>query len=64
MLPDGTGKLWLGTRQGLNLFDPKTGKSKVYVHDPQDPDTITSNWIADLVIDQSGLFVDWYPTWS
>ncbi|WP_082491196.1 two-component regulator propeller domain-containing protein [Duganella sp. Leaf126] len=49
--PEGDGLLWLGTGAGLNLYDPKTGRSKVWRRDPArrgglSDDQVTALWRA------------------
>jgi len=45
---DGDGRLWLGTGAGLNLYDPKTGRSKVWRHDPARPDSLSDDQVTAL----------------
>jgi len=40
---DHEGILWMGTANGLNSFDRKTGKFKRYLHDPKDIRSISTN---------------------
>lgn len=49
---DKDGYIWIGTRDGLNRFD---GYSfKVFRNDPDDPETLGSNWITKLSCDING----------
>lgn len=41
--PDG--KLWIGTRHGLNLFDPESGTFKHYFYKRDDPNSLSNNYI-------------------
>src|SRR6056297_2145118 len=49
---DTYGFLWLGTRDGLNLFDGYD--FKVYQHRPGDTASIGDNFILDITGDRSG----------
>jgi len=42
------GRLWLGTGAGLNLFDPLTGRSKVWRHDPAQADSLSDDQVTAL----------------
>jgi ligand-binding sensor domain-containing protein len=42
---DDSGILWIGTREGLNKFDPVTKKFRRYVHSPDDSSSISHNFI-------------------
>jgi len=46
------GELWIATRMGLNRFDRKTGKVKVYYHDPNNPKSLSSNMILRVFRDR------------
>ena len=52
---DSLGQLWVGTGgngiegSGLNRFDPSTGKFTHYQHDDENPESLGSNNIADIV---------------
>jgi len=54
---DRPGYLWVGTTNGLNLFEKKTGKSTVYYHNEEDHNSITSNIIYSLYKDVGQLYV-------
>ena len=43
---DSKGFLWIGTNSGLNRFDGKN--YKIFKHDPQNPQTISSNYILGI----------------
>lgn len=51
---DGHNGLWLGTRGGLNHFQPDTGLVKQYRHDPNNPDSLPSDIVRSVVVDQQG----------
>ncbi|UCF64439.1 MAG: hypothetical protein JSW33_01020 [bacterium] len=68
---DDTGNLWLGTGhpefppghgEGLNLFERKTGTFKHFKHDPKDKNSLCSNTISSLLIDQTGTL--WIGSWD
>ncbi|WP_340114607.1 hybrid sensor histidine kinase/response regulator transcription factor [Maribellus mangrovi] len=48
--------VWLGTYfNGLLRFDKKTGKIKVYKHDPENDNSVCSDNIISIVEDRSGI---------
>jgi signal transduction histidine kinase/ligand-binding sensor domain-containing protein len=52
ILQDRRGFMWFATRDGLNRYD---GNSfVVYKHDPNDPGSLTSNFLQDLLEDEHG----------
>ncbi|MFL6672390.1 MAG: two-component regulator propeller domain-containing protein [Massilia sp.] len=52
---DGAGKLWLGTNGGLNHYDPATGYTRVYRHDPANPNSLVDIPANAVVRDRRGL---------
>ncbi len=50
---DNSGILWIGTREGLNKFDPVTRKFKRYLHSPVDPVSISHNFIYSAILKDS-----------
>ncbi|MEM6645536.1 MAG: ATP-binding protein [Bacteroidota bacterium] len=50
--PDGT--LWVGTDQGVYRQDPSTRVFTAYRHDPQNPNTLSSNTIWSLAVADDG----------
>ena len=40
--------LWIGTANGLNRYEPKSGKFSHFYHDPDDPNSLTSNQITKI----------------
>ncbi len=58
VVQDSQGFVWIGTEDGLNRFD---GYSfRIYRHDPQDPNSLSSSSIRDLHADDDGLL--WIAT--
>ncbi|MCP4216328.1 MAG: SpoIIE family protein phosphatase [bacterium] len=56
-----SGTLWVGTaRQGLNLFDPETGKARCYQFDPDNPRSLSGNFVPGVLEDESGVL--WVTT--
>ena len=65
MEPDPEGFMWIGTkkafyREGINRFDPVTGKSVLFQNDPDDPGSLSSNAANSAIIDRSGIL--WITT--
>ena len=54
ILADGHGKLWLGSSGGLNLYDPATGESKVWRHNPLRANTISDDQVTSLWREKNG----------
>ena len=58
LLEDAQGRLWIATRLGgLNRYDPSTGKFTHYQHDKNNDQTIASNYVNTLWLDEGGLWV-------
>lgn len=52
------GYLWIGTMtEGLNHFNKASGKCKRYLHDPDNEESITSNNIKTLLVDDNILWI-------
>ncbi|GEP97527.1 hybrid sensor histidine kinase/response regulator [Chitinophaga cymbidii] len=51
---DAAQRIWIGTLDGLNVFDAKTGQFKAYQHAAGDSTSIFSNNITSLLFDTSG----------
>ncbi|WP_165823963.1 ligand-binding sensor domain-containing protein [Pseudochryseolinea flava] len=52
---DNNGELWAGNwADGLHRFDPKTNKTRHYLHDPSNPRSLSDNNIFDLLKDNDG----------
>ena len=54
VLEDKNGKFWIGTVNGLNLYDPSNGSFVHYFNDPHDPYSISSSMCIDLLQDRDG----------
>jgi ligand-binding sensor domain-containing protein len=54
-LQDKEGFMWFGTKDGLNRFDGYT--FKVYRHDPEDPNSVGSNFIQTLYENNGEIWV-------
>lgn len=54
LLPGPEQGLWIGTRNGLNLLDRKTGKVEFIYADPKDPGALSVGFISTLLTDKSG----------
>ncbi|MCD4771823.1 MAG: hypothetical protein K8R41_00400 [Bacteroidales bacterium] len=49
------GDIWVGTKEGLNLFIPETQKFKIYKHNPQDSLSISGNNISAIIGGDDGI---------
>jgi signal transduction histidine kinase/ligand-binding sensor domain-containing protein len=49
-----TGSIWIGTRNGLNLYQPTTGIMERILTNPADPTALASGFIASLFTDRQG----------
>ena len=58
--PDGT--LWVGTTDGLSRYDPQTDTFTHYVHDPDDPASLSDSNVLALRLDRDGVL--WVGTAS
>ncbi len=52
ILQDSKGFMWFGTQDGLNRYDGY--EFTVYKHDPENPNSLSDNFIQSLYEDQSG----------
>lgn len=50
-------KLWIGTQEGLNLFDDASGKFKSWYHDEMDPNTLSGNTIYSITERNGEIYV-------
>ena len=62
LLEDRDGFLWAGTGLGLNRLDPATGRWRRFLHDPDDPDSLSDNVIRCIYQDQRGTI--WVGTYG
>ncbi|SKB63013.1 Signal transduction histidine kinase [Parapedobacter luteus] len=62
MLFDGAGRLWVGTRGGISVLDPKTGAFSNYTHDPENAHSLYDNSVWSLMRDRDGNL--WVGTFS
>lgn len=60
ILQDSRGFMWFGTRDGLNKYD--SYNFTVYKNKPKDPNSISNNYIVDLVESTDGNL--WIATWG
>ncbi len=57
MTEDSNGDLWYVTsNNGLLRYDPVTGETTQYVNNPQEENSISSNFLLSIIIDASGVF--------
>jgi len=54
IVPDGRGKLWLGSSAGLNRYDPQSGESEVWRHDPLRANSLSDDQVSALWRENSG----------
>jgi ligand-binding sensor domain-containing protein/signal transduction histidine kinase len=60
---DGGGGLWVGTYgAGISRFDLKTGRFKTYLHEPDNPSSLSSNIVSRMLIDHAGTL--WVATYN
>ncbi len=58
---DNKGDFWLATDGGgINIFNPRTKKIKIFEHDPQNKNSLSGNRVRDIVEDKDGAF--WIAT--
>ena len=51
---DQAGQIWVGTDNGLNLFDPQSETFSAYQHDSRNSKSLSNNNINDIYEDKSG----------
>jgi len=60
---DNKGRIWVGTDGGgLNLFDRKTNTFKRYLYDANNPKSVGSDAVLDIIQDAAGNI--WVSTWG
>ncbi len=60
---DQDGILWIGTRVGISLFDPRTAQViRSYQHDPRNPHSLSNDNVSALSKDRAGNM--WIGTWG
>jgi len=55
VVEDAAGRLWVGTKDGLNTYDRETGLWHWFQQDPSDPCGLSHDWIMSLYQDRSGV---------
>jgi ligand-binding sensor domain-containing protein len=61
LISDMRGGMWLATRDGLTNFNPDSGFIREYRHDPTNADSLKTNNIKALAMDDQGGL--WVATW-
>ncbi|MCB9264079.1 MAG: response regulator [Lewinellaceae bacterium] len=57
LLEDNEGNLWIPyVQRGITMLNPKTGRLTRYRYNPNDPNTISTDYITDLLLDKKGRF--------
>lgn len=51
---DKKGNIWIGTIDGLNLYEPKSGKNTVFKHNLNDTNSLCNNRIYSVLQDSDG----------
>lgn len=54
VIVDREGDIWVATQQGLAVFNPSTHSIKTYLHDPNRPDSLSTNAIWSVFQDSKG----------
>lgn len=53
---DHSGNIWIGTTEGLNRLDPELARVTYFLHDQNDPATLSSNRVFSIYEDREGIF--------
>jgi ligand-binding sensor domain-containing protein len=56
------GFIWVGTHQGLDRFDPATGKFTHFRHNPKDKKSLSNNEVSAILEDRGGVL--WIGTFK
>ncbi len=48
---DKKGNFWLATDRGINFYNQKEGTFSQFTHDPDDPNSLSSNFVVSLFVD-------------
>jgi diguanylate cyclase (GGDEF)-like protein len=63
LLEDRKGNIWIATDGGgLNRYDPASGRITKYIHEPDNPKSLSSNSVLSLEEDRHGRI--WIGTWA
>ncbi|MCU0403456.1 MAG: response regulator [Chitinophagaceae bacterium] len=54
ILPDSTGNIWIGTQEGLSVYEPISERFLNFQHEPENPLSLSQNSIYHLFRDRSG----------
>lgn len=52
---DRAGTIWVGTREGLDRYDPSTDSFIHYRHDDRNPHSLSDNWVWPIFEDRHGV---------
>ena len=55
LLDDHAGHLWVGTANGLDMLDRRTGRFQHYSHTRSDPESLSDSFVMSLYQDKTGL---------
>ncbi len=62
IIEDRDGEIWISTISGLFRYTPGTELLKAYLHDPEDPDSISENYISTVFESNDGTI--WVGTYN
>ncbi|MDM8551583.1 two-component regulator propeller domain-containing protein, partial [Desulfobacterales bacterium HSG2] len=51
---DRKGNIWIGTKDGLSMFAPRTNRFTAYRHDPENPESLSHNDVYAVSTDSEG----------
>ncbi|HET7434650.1 MAG TPA: two-component regulator propeller domain-containing protein [Thermoanaerobaculia bacterium] len=54
VIEDRQGQMWVGTYEGLDRIDPRSGTTVHFKHDPHDPNSLGADRVRALLIDRAG----------